>query len=283
VAGPERKITTVVASDETSAAWLALTLHQQTSTKGVNPQGFINAIDRVIARSLWKEKAATLSEFLAAPYPEGAGISPELLEQTLKLPFIHQLKEVEQEVEDARLRILEALASPDGRASNGRHLKEWDRNRSGAAVKPDLPQSPATPAKDRSDRSDRASAIARAPRIARELHLKKCLGTNEAVKLGPRLNSKPTAQQLALKARVDKVAASLEGWVNANPIPTAGKDRPAYKRQINAMVRGCLDEPAVVAAVWRADATTDEIVAAFRRKVPAGAWPDVLRLLAEQG
>jgi hypothetical protein len=49
------------------------------------------------------------------------------------------------------------------------------------------------------------------------------------------------------------------------------------------MVRGWLDEPAVIAAVWRADATTDEIVAAFRRKVPADAWPGVLRLLAEQG
>jgi hypothetical protein len=280
----ERKITTVVASNETSAAWLALTLHQQASTKGVNPQGFINALDRVIARSLWKEKAATLEEFLSAPYPDGAGISRKLLEQVLKIPFTHQLEEVEREVEAARLRILEAIAPKDNRDNNGQHLKEWDRDHLGKAVNPNsyhndknlgsvLPPIAET----------RTKAVSRAPRIARDLYSKDCLGLQEAVKLGPRVNSKkPTAEQLAIRAKADEAGAKLERWVELNPIPVRNEDRPKYKRQANAVVREWMSEPSLVAATWKTNATANDIATAILRKVPVDMLSEVIQLLTDR-
>jgi len=265
---------------EESASWFALTLFKQSTTKGINPEGFIHALDSVIKHSLWKEKATTLDEFLHSPYPEGAGISRKLLDHVLKTPFTHQLEEVEREVEDARLRIIEALAPTDSRKGNGQNLKDWDRGDSGAVVRPDSYHHDTNLACKASIAEKRCRAVTRAPRVARELHAKGLIGVQEVVKLGPRTNNdKPTAQQLEARARADEAGARLERWIEANPVPHQDENRPAYKRRVNAVVREFFSEPPLITVRWKANANADAIASALLKKISPDMLPDVIQSL----
>ena len=278
----DRTIST--ATEEASAAWFALTLYKQSTAKGVNPEGLISTLDSVIKGALWKGKANSLEEFLHSPYPDGAGISRKLLEHALRAPFTHQLAEVEQDVEAARLRILDAITPQDNRKDNGQHLKEWERDSLGKAVNPNSGHYVQNLGyKDPPKAETRAKAVARAPKVARELHIQGLIGVQEVVKLGPKTNSKkPTAEQLEARARADGVGAKLERWVESNPIPAKDEDRPKYKRQVNAAVREWLSEAPLVTVTWKADATPETIAASICKKVPPEMLSDVIQLLTDR-
>ncbi|MFM6139899.1 MAG: hypothetical protein ACKPCP_38155 [Sphaerospermopsis kisseleviana] len=97
----------------------------------------------------------------------------------------------------------------------------------------------------------------------RELYDSGVLGINEAVKLGPKVNNrKPTSEQLEQKESADRVAMQLERFVESNPIPENKGERPAYKRQLNKVVRGLIGQSDAIHRFTASPNTTPQAFAA---------------------
>ncbi|WP_250565721.1 hypothetical protein, partial [Adonisia turfae] len=202
----------------------------------------------------WRESASTLEEYLTNPYPNGAGVSKEVLAHAIKAPFRHQLRQKMEEFENMRREVIEALTPEDAREGNfnGNQYTEKD-----LVSGHDVPK-PLNEAEEK--RQKRARAIARAPQIARELYHSDLLGQNEAVKLGPRVNQhKPTPKQLEVKEQADKIGAELEKWVEENPAPMNLLERPQYKRKATEFVRERLSGTKRITVSWTEGVGAEEV------------------------
>ena len=263
-------------STYTTSGWYTLQIHKAAEAKGVSPDLFINMIHGVIHEGTWQESASTLEEYLTNPYPNGAGVSREVLAHAIKAPFRHQQKQKMEEIESMRREVIEALTPGDSREGNFNGNQHTEKDLVSGHHVP----KPLNEAEEK--RQKRARAIARAPQVARELYHSGLLGQNEAVKLGPRVNQhKPTSAQLEAKEQTDRIGAELEQWVEENPAPVNLLDRPEYKRRANEFVRERLSGAKRITVSWTEGVGAEEIAGKLFERLDHGLLVQVVAILNE--